>query len=106
MIYKFKSKAAADLIMTGPVGDRVLALIGKAPQAKGIIEVADMPAALRALEAAAGAEHGSRDAGQNEAPEAGPGEPGDAVSLRQRVWPLAEMIKHAQAANEPIVWGT
>jgi len=35
--------------------------------------------------------------------EAQPGEGG--VSLRQRAWPLAEMMKRARAVGEPIVWG-
>ncbi len=44
----------------------------------------------------------------------GPGAPGgdddgtpraDRVSLRQRVWPMVEMMKRALAAKEPIVWG-
>ena len=28
-----------------------------------------------------------------------------AVSLRQRVWPMVEMLRRAQAADEPVVWG-
>ena len=47
MIYKFKSKAAGDVIMLRPHGDQLLRLIGREPAAKGIIEVADMPAAMR-----------------------------------------------------------
>ena len=43
MIYKFKSQATGDLIMTQPVGDRVLSLIGKSPSPQGIIEVDQMP---------------------------------------------------------------
>ena len=31
MIYKFKSKAAGDVIMMGPSGDHVLRVIGKQP---------------------------------------------------------------------------
>ena len=27
------------------------------------------------------------------------------VGLKQRVWPMVEMLKRAKAANEPIVWG-
>ena len=42
MIYKFKSKATGDLIMTQPVGDRVLSLIGKPATPQGIIEVDQM----------------------------------------------------------------
>jgi len=102
MIYTFKSKAAADLKMTGPVGDRVLTLIGKAPGAQGILEVDQIPAALRAVEAAVAAESPApADRDDDEAPVAG----GDAVSLRRRVWPFVEMMKRAQAEGQPIVWG-
>ena len=52
MIYKFKSKAAGDLIMMGPSGDQVLRIIGKEPAAQGIIEPAVMPAAMAAIERA------------------------------------------------------
>ncbi len=52
MIYKFKSKAAGDVIMLAASGDDVLRTIGKAPSAKGIIEPADMPGAMRAKRAA------------------------------------------------------
>ena len=27
------------------------------------------------------------------------------VALRQRLWPLVEMLRRAQAAGEPVVWG-
>ncbi|HEY6513667.1 MAG TPA: DUF1840 domain-containing protein [Burkholderiaceae bacterium] len=98
MIYKFKSKAAGDVIMLQPHGDQLMRLIGRAPSAKGIIEVADMPAAIRALqEAAAQAQPPSDGDGD------GDGERG--VGLKQRVWPMIEMMKRSQGAGEPIVWG-
>jgi len=56
MMYKFKSKATGDLIMTQPVGDRVLGLIGKAVTPQGIIEADQLPAAMSALEAAVASE--------------------------------------------------
>ena len=99
MMYKFKSKATGDLIMTQPVGDRVLSLIGKAVTPQGIIEVDQMPAAMSALEAAVAAES-PKPADDDEA--AGKA---DTVSLRQRVWPMVEMIKRALAEKQPIVWG-
>jgi hypothetical protein len=104
MIYKFKSKAAADLIMTAPIGDRDLTLIGKGPAAKGIIEVAELPGAIQALEQAVRAESPQ---GADEADDDGgdPGASGDHVSLRRRFWPMIEMMKRALAGNEPIVWG-
>jgi hypothetical protein len=102
MIYKFKSKAAGDVIMMGPGGDQVLRLIGKEPGPKGIIEPAQMPAAMKALEAAITAEEAARKEATEE--EGTPGK-GDGISLRQRAWPLVEMMKRAHAAGEPIVWG-
>jgi hypothetical protein len=95
MIYKFKSKAAGDVIMLQPHGDQLLRLIGREPSAKGIIEVADMPGAIKALENAAA---------QSDAPaDDANGERG--VGLKQRVWPMIELLKRSSAAVEPIVWG-
>lgn len=98
MIYKFKSKASGDLIMLGPHGDQLLRLIGREPAAKGIIEPAHIPTVLTALQAAIVA-----------AEQAPPGEadqPGArAVGLRQRLWPVIEMLRRCQAADQPIVWG-
>ncbi|HEU5294065.1 MAG TPA: DUF1840 domain-containing protein [Burkholderiaceae bacterium] len=95
MIYKFKSKAAGDVIMLQPHGDQLLRLIGREPAAKGIIDAVDMPGAMRALQdAAAQAQQPADDAS---------GERG--VGLKQRVWPMIEMMKRSHAAGEPIVWG-
>jgi hypothetical protein len=99
MIYKFKSKATADLIMLGPNGDQLLRLIGREPAAKGIIEPQAMFAAIADLQQAVASEETRRDEA------AGTTAHGDKVGLRQRVWPMIEMMKRAQAAGEPIVWG-
>jgi hypothetical protein len=101
MIYKFKSKAAGDLIMTQPVGERVLALIGKANTPQGIIEIDQLPAAMAALEAAVAAE-APRSANDDDAAAA---DRADRVSLRQRVWPMVEMMKRALDEKQPITWG-
>jgi hypothetical protein len=103
MIYKFKSKAAGDVIMMGPSGDQVLRIIGKEPSSKGIIEPVQMPAAIQALEQAVATEEAAREEAQ-EQDDAKPGK-GDGISLRQRAWPLVEMMRRAHAANENIVWG-
>jgi hypothetical protein len=102
MIYRFTSKATGDTLMLGPHGDRLLRLIGREPAPKGIIEVAAMPAAIAALRKAAD-EDTARRAEQDEAEDREP--PEDAVSLRQRVWPMVEMMRAAHAADVPIVWG-
>jgi Domain of unknown function (DUF1840) len=108
MIYKFKSKAAGDVIMMGPSGDAVLRLIGKAPAAKGIIEVAAMAPAMAAIEQAISADDASRTQGGKEGGSEGRGSASgerDGVSLRQRAWPLVEMMKRSIAENADIVWG-
>jgi hypothetical protein len=108
MIYKFKSAASGDLLMLGPQGDQLLRLLDREPAAKGIIEVAAMPAALSALQAAIvrdeQADPGAADpAATNDEAEAEPAQP--AVGLRQRLWPMIEMLRRCHAAGEPIVWG-
>ena len=106
MIYKFKSKAAGDLIMTGPSGDQVLRIIGKEPAPKGIIEPAAMPAAMAAIERAVADEEAARVQAEREAEAEGRAlAPREGVSLRQRGWPMIEMMKRAHSAGEDIVWG-
>lgn len=96
MIYKFKSNATSDLIMLGPNGDQLLRLIGREPQAKGIIEPPMLFAAIADLQRAIESEEADRA----DRPPAS-----HKVGLRQRMWPMIEMMKRAQAAGEAIVWG-
>jgi Domain of unknown function (DUF1840) len=107
VIYKFKSKAAGDLIMMGPNGDQMLRLIGKEPAATGIIEVAAMPAALAALEHAVAAEDAARKQAELEASDAKTGFSAarDHVSLRQRMWPMVDMMRRSHSEGADIVWG-
>jgi hypothetical protein len=102
MLYKFKSKAAGDVIMLGPNGDQVMRIVGREPAAKGIFEVDHMPRLLAALEQAVAADEAARRqaADDGEVPAKG-----DGVSLRQRVWPLVEMLRRSHAAREVITWG-
>ncbi|HMM84389.1 MAG TPA: DUF1840 domain-containing protein [Azohydromonas sp.] len=105
MIYKFKSRDAADVIMLGPNGDHVLRLLGREPSAKGIIEPADMPAAIAALEQAVLADEADTERRRDEAEQAGEAAPQAVVTLRQRVWPLIEMMRQCHRDGQPIVWG-
>ena len=106
MIYKFKSKAAGDVIMMGPAGDDVLRLIGKMPAAQGILEAASMAAAIAAIEQAVAADEAARAQAEKDAAAEGKKlAPRDGVSLRQRAWPLAEMMKRSMAEGADIVWG-
>jgi hypothetical protein len=102
MIYKFKSKATGDVIMLGPNGDQMLRIIGREPSAKGIIEVEHMAAAIAALQAAVAADEAQAEAAADEADDQ-PARPG--ITLRQRLWPVIDMLRRAQGAKQPVVWG-
>ncbi len=106
MLYKFKSKAAGDVIMLAATGDQVLRILGRDPAPQGILEVADMPAALLQLEAAVQQSEEARRDAEAEAHAEDRALPArESVTLRQRAWPLVEMIKRAHAAGADIVWG-
>ena len=106
MIYKFKSKAAGDLIMLEANGRQLLKILEKnfpEQQAQGILTVAQMPRAVQAFEEAIAAE----DRMRAEATHAGApmGASGGVISLRQRLVPFLAMVRRCLQANEPIVWG-
>ena len=106
MLYKFKSRAAADLIMLEPQGRQVVTIMGKAPGASGIVTVAQIPAAIAALESAVAAEEAlpaSADADGDD--EASTQERAETVRLRQRVAPLIDMLKRSAAEGADVVWG-
>ena len=88
-IYKFKSKVTGDLIMLAPHGNQVMTILGREPAAQGIIE-AEAPAAAETGESGATEEDGGG---------------ARAVALRQRLWPMMEMLRRAHAAGVPVVWG-
>jgi hypothetical protein len=102
-MYRFKSKADADLLMLKPVGDQILRILGRDAATQGIIEAAALPAAIRALEEAiAAAELAKRDAMHDE----GEGDVGaEAVGLQQRAWPMLQMMRRSLAERADVVWG-
>ncbi|CAN5382235.1 hypothetical protein BH09PSE5_BH09PSE5_27480 [soil metagenome] len=106
MIYKFKSKASGDVIMMGPSGDQLLGIIGKSPAPSGIVQVADMTAAVAAIEKAIALDEAAFEAARKEAEAAGQKLPArDGVSLKQRAWPLLELLKRSQSGGADVVWG-
>lgn len=106
MLYKFKSKAAGDLIMLEPNGRRVLQIIGKDPGPQGIIEPPQMPGAIAALEAAIASEEAEQKAAVDEAKAKGEEPPHfEGISLRQRAVPFIDMLRRCEKEGKEIVWG-
>lgn len=120
MLYEFKCRATGALLMTQPVAERLLAIIGKTPGPKGIVLPDQMPAAIAALEAAIAEERarpsardsddrttdrrgGSDDAADDPADDEAARQA--AVTLAQRAWPMLEMLRTAHAAEREITWG-
>lgn len=108
MLYEFKSRAAGTVVMTQPIAERILGIIGKAPGSPGIITVEAMPDAIAALERAVGDEkrNGPPPQGQPDAAGAdNDDERRNPVSLSQRAYPFIELLKAAHAGNKPVTWG-
>lgn len=104
MIYKFKSQAAADVIMLQINAEQMLSIIGKEPSAQGIVTVDQIPAAIAALEAAVAA-HGASQSIGNTAATAQDDVVGDGVMLRQRAAPFIELLRSSAQAGKDVVWG-
>lgn len=106
MIYKFRSKAAADVIMMGATGDQMLQLIGRSPSPQGIVQMAQLGAAISALEQAVAEDEAEFSRLQAEAAAAGEPVPKrESISLRQRAWPLLELMRISLAQGQDLVWG-
>jgi hypothetical protein len=106
VLYKFRSKAAADVIMMAAAGDQLLRLLGREPSASGIVLAAQLPAAIAELERAVAEDEAEFARLQLEAEERGEPVPErQGVSLRQRAWPMLELLRRSQAACQDVVWG-
>lgn len=104
MIYKFKSQAAADVIMLQANGDQMLAIVGKEPSAQGIITVAQISAAIAALEAAIEV-HEAAEVKRRENPGLVVEVEGDSIMLRQRAAPFIDLLRTSAQAGKDVVWG-
>jgi len=101
MLYKFKSKVTGDLIMLEPDAKRLLKIMGRDDQSKGILLADQIPMAMAALEEAIQAEAKSiaellESGGQPEAKQ---------VSLKQRSLPMMKMLKTCSEQSADVVWG-
>lgn len=103
MIYKFKSQAAADVIMLQINAEQMLRIIGKEPSVQGIVTVEQIPAAIAALESAVAAHESAQTTGHTAT--ASEDVAGDGVMLRQRAAPFIELLRSSAEAGKNMVWG-
>ncbi len=104
MLFEFRSRATGTVTMTHQSGKEILSIIGKSADPTGIITVAQIPAAIAALKQAAANEKEPppQDERQDEDDDT-PREP--FVSLKQRTYPLIELLEQAKAADVDVTWG-
>lgn len=103
MLITFKSKASGDVIMFGDVAKRLLEIMGKAPDDKGIITVEQLPEALARLRKAAEDDRKVQREVQGEEEPQRSG--GGFVSLSQRAVPLIELLEWSVKKGVPVTWG-
>ena len=114
MLFKFKSKACADLIMLEVDGRRILkAMLGDDP-IKGIVVVADLPKALARLDAAVAQDEALRQARAEQAQARAAGEAVSqeddeavlpTIRLAQRAAPMQQMLRRCMDEKADLVWG-
>ena len=105
MLFKFKSKNAADVIMLDANGRTLLEIIGKDAGPTGIILAAHMPAAIMALQRAIALEESTQKALEADADVDVNAIHGDAPGLRQRAMPFINMLQRNHHASTDVVWG-
>lgn len=104
MIYTFKSRAAADVIMRQSNAEQMFAIIGKAVTPQGVITVAQMPAAIAALKTAI-AVHEDAETQRAKDPSQRVEVEGDSVRLRDRAAPFIDLLTQSAAAGKDVLWG-
>ena len=106
MLYRFKSRAAGDVVMLEANGKQVLEILGKDPSGPGILLCSQMPAAVEALQAAVAQEDAELARLRQEAESAGEPLPeSDRIHLRTRIVPFMDMLRHCMREECEVVWG-
>lgn len=98
MLVRFRSDAG-DMIMFGEVAVTLLKMMGQSGGVPGAILAVDIPAALARLQRAVAANR--PESPPPEAREAGEPPP---VSLRQRAFPLIDLLTRASKKHADVIW--
>lgn len=100
MLVRFESEVGS-VTMFGDIAIQLLKMAGHSGTVPSALLAADIPAALERLRAAVGA---SPDEGR-EPPQDDRNQGQPKVSLRQRAYPLLELMERAAARDVDITWG-
>jgi hypothetical protein len=97
----FRSRAASEVIMFADAAHRLLELAGKPVAERGVITAAQIDDVLARLQQAV---EDDKAAGAAAAPADDPAA-SVPVTLRQRAFPLIEMLRAAQKRQVDVTWG-
>lgn len=104
MLIVFKSAASGDLITFEKNAKEMLDVLGKdRDDGKGIVTVAQLPAAIERLKQAIADDPARHTTLEDETPAGG--DAGDGVSFYQRALPLLDMLERALKDATPVTWG-
>ena len=98
MLIRFDSKAGT-ITMFGDVAVKLLRMMGQSGSIPGAILAQDIPPALERLRQAASGE--SAPAAEKKSEDEEP-----KVGMRQRAFPLIELLEHAAQQGADVVWDT
>ena len=102
MIYQFRSKAGPDVIMLADLTRRIFDIFARPLEPRGILTVEQLPRLITTLETAILKDLEERSQSQRE-------DGGEKLKLAdrlgQRAYPFLELMKQANAKDEPVMWG-
>lgn len=99
---RFQSSVAGDVLMLDGPAAQLLELMGHSGRRQGALMAEDIAAARQRLEAGLAAAKPEAEPKQNgeDAEQEAP------VSLKQRAWPLLEMLRLAAEQKQHVSWGS
>lgn len=109
MLFKFKSKAASDLIMLEPDARALLHMMLGEDPVKGIVLAQDLPTVIARLESALTQESANtrehKQAVDASSKECQDDEKEAPVLMGQRAAPMLQLLKRCLAEQSDLVWG-
>lgn len=113
-LIRFSSQATGEVMMFEENARTIFDILGKPYSPKGIVTVAQLPAAIAALKSAIEAEHQQTErarAGQTQGAndddrdELEGDTPAARVHFAQRAYPMIDMFERALRGNADVLWG-